>query len=236
MFTRSDREPDLFMDRRDAGRKLADALKHLKNEKPVVLALPRGGVPVAYEVAKALEAPLDLLMVRKIGAPGHEEYAAGAVVDGPEPQMVINQSAVRSLNISPEYLEEVKQRELEEIKRRRAKYLKDHPHVPVEGRTVILVDDGIATGSTARAAMKGLKQLNAKRTILAMPVAPGDTVEKFRADGYEVVCLASPAYFYAVGQQYRRFGQTQDEEVISLLQKARDEWMGNAIAVTEKSR
>ncbi|KAH7717887.1 hypothetical protein AAVH_14714 [Aphelenchoides avenae] len=115
---------DLFTDRREAGRKLAERLQHLKSEKPVVLALPRGGVPLAYEVAKVLEAPLDLLMVRKIGAPGHEEYGVGAVVDGASPQMVLNEEAVRMLHISREYLENTKRRELDEIVRRRAKYLK----------------------------------------------------------------------------------------------------------------
>ncbi|KAH7716748.1 hypothetical protein AAVH_15841 [Aphelenchoides avenae] len=167
---------DLFTDRREAGRKLAERLQHLKSEKPVVLALPRGGVPLAYEVAKVLEAPLDLLMVRKIGAPGHEEYGVGAVVDGASPQMVLNEEAVRMLHISREYLENTKRRELDEIVRRRAKYLKGHPPIPVEGRTCIVVDDGIATGYTARAALESLKQSGAKRAILAVPVAPEDTL------------------------------------------------------------
>jgi putative phosphoribosyl transferase len=210
----------LFSDRRDAGRKLAQALSHLASEHPIILALPRGGVPVAYEVAEALDAPLDLLFVRKIGAPGHPEFGVGAVVDGAEPQLVINPSA-EQLGIPRAYIEAEKTRELAEIERRRHAYLRGHAPLQVRGRTVIVVDDGIATGGTVRAALQGLAKVGTRRTVLAVPVAAEDTIASLSGEADEIVCLATPEPFYAVGLYYADFTQTEDAEVVALLDKAR---------------
>lgn len=210
----------LFADRRDAGRKLAPLLQRFAASHPVVLALPRGGVPVAYEVAEALQAPLDLIFVRKIGAPGHPEYGVGAVVDGSAPQIVISEAAA-TLGISRTYIDAQAARELDEIERRRAAYVGGRKPVPVLGRTVIVVDDGIATGSTVRAALRGLKNAKAGRTVLAVPLAAADTIGELRAEADEIVCLATPDPFYAVGLHYADFSQTSDEEVVELMEKAR---------------
>src|SRR6059058_677649 len=161
----------LFEDRRDAGRQLAAALAHYESSRPVVLALPRGGVPVGFEVAKALGAPLDVLLVRKIGAPGHEELGLGAVVDGHDPQLVLNEDLVRTVAPPPGYIEAEEQRQLAEIERRRRPYIGDRSPVAVEARTVIVVDDGIATGATVKAALRGLARSRPARLVLAVPVA-----------------------------------------------------------------
>jgi putative phosphoribosyl transferase len=208
--------PALFDDRRDAGRQLAHAARGYAVEDPVVLALPRGGVPVGYEVAKALGAPMDLVFVRKIGAPGHPEYGIGAVVDGDPPQVVLNDVA-RQLGIPAAYVEEQKRRELQEIERRRRAYLGDREPLAVKGRTVIVVDDGIATGGTVRASLRALRGAEAGRLILAVPVAAADTIESLRSEADEILCLATPEPFYAVGLYYRDFDQTSDEEVVRLL-------------------
>src|SRR5438552_8032254 len=189
----------LFHDRRDAGRQLAAALAAYRKNEPVVLALPRGGVPVGFEVAKALSAPLDVLLVRKIGAPGHEELGLGAVVDGHDPQLVLNEDVMRSVAPPPGYIEAEKQRQLAEIERRRQHYIGDRLPVAVEGRTIIVVDDGIATGATVKAALRGLARNGPARLVLAVPVAPADTVEELSADCDELVRLATPDPFYAVG-------------------------------------
>jgi putative phosphoribosyl transferase len=212
--------PVPFADRRDAGRKLADALRGHAALHPVVLALPRGGVPVAYEVAEALAAPLDLIFVRKIGAPGHPELGVGAVVDGSDPRIVVNPVAAQ-LGISRAYIDAQAARELEEIERRRLAYVGGRNPYPVRGRTVIVIDDGIATGGTARAALQGLAEAGARRTILAVPVAAVDTVEELRSDADEIVTLATPDPFYAVGLYYGDFTQTDDAEVVALMKKAR---------------
>jgi putative phosphoribosyl transferase len=208
-----------FADRRDAGRKLAEALQSFAPDKPVILALPRGGVPVAFEVARALKAPLDILMVRKIGAPGHEEYGIGALVDGAAAQVVINEQAARATGASQDYIDGVVARELAEIERRRAAYRVGLP-ISVTGRTVIVVDDGIATGGTVRAALQALARTGPARVILAVPVAPPDAVRELAAHCDEVICLASPSPFRAVGMHYRDFSQTSDGEVIQLLAEA----------------
>lgn len=210
-----------FLDRQDAGERLAEELLHLKQERPVVLALPRGGVPVAFEVAKALQAPLDLLMVRKLGAPGHAEYGIGAVIDGSDPQVVLNEEAMRIVRPTPEYVEEETQRQLVEIERRRARYFAGREPIPIAGRTVIVVDDGIATGGTVRVALKALRKANAARIVLAVPVAPRDTLDSLHDDADEVVCLSTPTDFRAVGLHYANFDQTSDAEVMQCLSAAR---------------
>lgn len=211
----------LFRNRRDAGQALARALMHLAGRDVVVLALPRGGVPVAFAVAKALSAPLDLLMVRKIGVPDFPELAAGAVVDGAPPEMVVNEAIVREMAIAPDYLEAAARRELAEIGRRRGLYLPGRPPEPLEGRTVILVDDGIATGATARVALQALARAGAAWRVLAAPVAPPELPAALRPLCDEVVILATPSPFGAVGAFYEDFTQTGDAEVIALLQQAR---------------
>ena len=207
-----------FADRRDAGRQLATALLPLQLDDPLVLALPRGGVPVAVEVAAALRAPLDLLLVRKLGAPGHSEYGIGALVDGEHPQLVLNEDVMRLLAPSPDYVEAEKQRQLLELERRRTRYFGDRQPLPVRGRTVILVDDGIATGGTVRVALRALRASGAATIILAVPVAPADTLESLRAEADRTVCLETPDPFLAVGNHYADFAQTTDDEVIALLQ------------------
>jgi len=209
-----------FRDRADAGRELIPRLMPYAAQKPVVLALPRGGVPVAFEVAKALQAPLDLVFVRKIGAPGHAEYGLGAVVDGAHPQVVLNEEALGHLRVPPGYIEEETQRQLKEIERRRQHYLAGRQPVDVEGRIAIVVDDGIATGGTVRAALKGLAQARPARLVLAVPVAPKDAVDRLRAEADEVICLITPEPFYAVGEHYDDFSQTSDREVTTLLDEA----------------
>lgn len=211
----------LFDDRRDAGRRLAAALASYRESHPVVLALPRGGVPVGFEIAKALGAPFDVLLVRKIGAPGHEELALGAIVDGHDPELVLNEDVVRSIAPPPGYIEAETQRQLTEIERRRQRYAGDRPPVPVEGRSVIVVDDGIATGATVKAALRGLARHRPARLVLAVPVAPADSLRELAAECDDVVCLATPEPFYAVGPHYRDFRQTEDAEVVRLLAEAR---------------
>lgn len=210
-----------FRDRADAGRQLVPRLMAYAADDVVVLALPRGGVPVAFEVAKALRAPLDLIFVRKIGAPGHAEYGLGAVVDGAHPQVVLNEEALSFVSVPSGYIEEETRRQLQEIERRRQHYLAGRQPVDVRNRVAIVVDDGIATGSTVRAALKGLAQARPARLILAVPVAPKDTVNRLKAEADEVICLMTPEPFYAVGQHYDDFRQTSDREVTTLLDEAR---------------
>lgn len=210
----------IFTDRRDAGRQLAEALRRFATEDPVVLGLPRGGVPVAYEVADELGVPLDVILVRKIGAPGHPELGIGAVVDGADPQVVLNAQVIDMVQPSQEYIRQEVERELAEIARRRSVYLGDRTPLPVRDRVVLVVDDGIATGGTVRAALQGLKSAGARRRVLAAPVGPPDVVADLRTAADEVVCLATPEPFIAVGLWYRDFTQTSDAEVIELLARA----------------
>ncbi len=210
-----------FKDRQDAGRQLADRLLRYKDERPVVLALPRGGVPIGYEIAVALDAPLDIVVVRKLGAPGQPELAIGAVVDGDTPQSVLNQDLVRLLGVSEEYLGREVDRQLREIRRRERLYRGDRPRASVEGRTIIVVDDGIATGASVRAALRGLRRVHLARLVLAVPVAPPDTVQALGAEVDDLICLSTPEPFMAVGQHYEDFSQPADEEVIELLDRAR---------------
>jgi len=210
----------LFRDRAQAGQELAEALAHLAGEAPLVLALPRGGVPVAYEVARALKAPLDLILVRKIGAPGNEELALGAVIDGANPQYVVNQGILRQINPPPSWFPEEMHRQLKELERRRQHYCGDRPAPSVAGRCVIVIDDGIATGATVRAALKGLRLAAPRRMVLAVPVGPRDEIEALQQEVDELVCLAMPEPFNGVGQHYADFEQTSDEQVVELLQRA----------------
>lgn len=207
--------------RRSAGQALASRLLEKHYDKPVVLALPRGGVPVAAEIASALHAPLDLLLVRKIGVPGHEELALGAVMDGDPPELIVNEAIRMSCGISDAELKTIEARELAEIERRRQKYLHGREPVSVEGCTAIVVDDGIATGATMRAALAGLKRRKPARLILAVGVAPLDIFDQMFSQANDVFCLVTPESLHAVGLHYGNFDQVSDEEVINLLEAAR---------------
>src|SRR6185503_8306313 len=174
------------------GRELAAAVLHLKNEQPIVLALPRGGVPVAFEVAGALSAPLDVVLVRKIGAPRQKELGLGAVVDGPHPQIVLNEDVVRAVQPGDEYIQAEAGREIAEIERRRDLYRRGRPPLDVRRRTVIVVDDGIATGGTMKAVLKALRELQPKKLVLAVPVAPADSIAELSPLADDVIVLAMP--------------------------------------------
>ena len=213
----------MFKNRKDAGRRLAARLSKYKDEHPVVLALPRGGVPVAYEVAMVLNAPLDVIVVRKLGAPGEPELGIGAVVDGDHPQSVLNEEVLRLLNVSDDYVNREVARELQEIRRRQESYRGGRSPERIEGRTAIVIDDGIATGGSVRAALRGVRRSNPLRLILAVPVAPPETVESLQPEVDELVCLSMPVFFHAVGQFYEDFQQTTDEEVVRLLKAAREQ-------------
>jgi putative phosphoribosyl transferase len=213
-------EGPAFRDRADAGRRLADALAHLHSRHPLVLALPRGGVPVAYEVATALDAELDLLFVRKLGAPGHEELGIGAVVDGADPQLVLNEAIARQAGAGPDYVKAELRRQLGEIDRRRRAYIGDRESIPIAGRTVIVVDDGIATGGTVKAALRGVRKVAPAHLVLAVPVAPANIIAGLRDECDELVCLRTPEVFYAVGAHYADFTQTEDDEVVALLARS----------------
>lgn len=212
----------VFNDRDEAGHALAARLagerrKGLLPDPIVVLALPRGGVPVAAPVARALNAPLDLMLVRKIGAPWQSELAVGAVVDGGQPEVVIDEQTSAATGASRAYIDEQSQIEWQEIERRRARYLRGRAPLPVQGATVIVVDDGIATGTTVRAALKALRRRGAARLVLAVPVAPHETLTRLQREVDRIVCLAEPYPFRAIGLHYRNFEQLSDEDVIALL-------------------
>ncbi len=206
-----------FRDRSEAGRRLAVALELFKQVRPVVLALPRGGVPVAAEVASALDAPLDIILVRKIGVPFQPELAMGAVVDGGAPLVVRNEDVIRMAGISAADFQAIRDRELAEIERRRQLYMGGRAPVEVAGRTAIVIDDGIATGATTRAALQATRLRNPKLLILAVPVAPSDTLAEMRVEADEVVCLEDHPDFGAIGYYYSDFRQVSDQEVIALL-------------------
>ena len=210
--------PDvMFADRREAGRRLAAELLRRDFAAPVVLALPRGGVPVGYEIARALGAPLDIIVVRKLGAPGQPELGIGAVADGDHPLGVLNQEVVKSLVVPDDYLEREVAAQLAEIRRRQTAYRGGRAAIPVAGRTAIVVDDGLATGGTMRAALRSVRRGTPARLVLAVPVAPPDALASLADEVDDTVCLATPEYFGAVGYFYRDFAQTTDEEVVRLL-------------------
>ena len=208
-----------FRNRVEAGQQLAKRLtKYVNRPDVLVLALPRGGVPVGYEVAQALKAPLDVFVVRKLGVPGHEELAMGAIASGGV--RVLNGSVVEGLSIPEDVIDAVAARELRELERRERAYRDDRPAPDMQGRTVILVDDGIATGSTMKAAIKALRQLEAARIVVATPTAALSTVREMGPDVDELVAVMTPADFAGVGQWYEDFSQTTDGEVRELLERA----------------
>lgn len=208
-----------FRDRSEAGRLLARQLEHYKNRpETLVLGLPRGGVPVAYEVAKAINAPLDVFIVRKLGVPGHEELGMGAIATGGA--RIINNEVVQMLGIPPNAIESVTAREQEELARRERLYRGERPAPNIRGRIVILVDDGLATGSTMRVALAAVRQQAPARLVVAVPTAPHETCVALRNDADEVVCASTPEPFYAVGGAYRSFEQTSDDEVRDLINRA----------------
>jgi putative phosphoribosyl transferase len=208
-----------FVDRTDAGRQLAKALATYKNQSPIVLALPRGGVPVAAEVAAALDAPLDLILVRKIGVPFQPELAMGAVVDGREPVIVRNEDVINLTGVSEQEFNNIRDQQLAEIERRRKLYLGDRPHPQITDRVVIVVDDGVATGATTRAALQAIRIRKPSKLVLAVPVAPTDTLEKLRGEADEVVCLEDYENFGAIGLFYSDFSQVSDTEVTETLSR-----------------
>ncbi|NLF31158.1 MAG: phosphoribosyltransferase [Planctomycetes bacterium] len=208
----------LFRDRTQAGLRLAEALEHLRDAEAVILALPRGGVVVAAAVARALEAPLDVLVVRKLGAPMQPEFGFGAVSGD---VCVLDDRTVRALGLSEDEINRVVAAERAELQRREAVYREGQPPLDVAGRTVVLIDDGLATGGTARAAVQALRHMHPARIVLAVPVAPPDTVAHLGRDVDELVCLAAPPDFQAVGRWYQYFDQISDEEVLDLLRQAR---------------
>jgi putative phosphoribosyl transferase len=215
----------IFADRADAGRRLARAVAELQRthpdlDRPVVLALPRGGVPVAFEVAQALDAPLGLVMVRKIGVPWQPELAAGAVVEGDPPSRFLNTDVVRDSGVSMAEIDAATARELAEIERRRNLYLGSRTPVAVEGADVILVDDGVATGATVRAALRGLRGRGARSLTLAIPVASAEVAIELDEEVDHLVCLSRPADLFAIGVHYTDFSQVPDDDVTALLRRA----------------
>ncbi|MHB1171092.1 MAG: phosphoribosyltransferase [Lacisediminihabitans sp.] len=211
----------MFTDRIDAGRRLAARLVHLRGRKLVVLGLPRGGVPVASEVASALGAPLDVIVIRKLGAPMHPEYALGAIGEGGV--RVIDPEAMRAMGVSEHELNAVERYERAELARRVARFRPNKDRLDLKGKTAVIVDDGIATGSTAKAACRVARELGAAEVVLAVPVAPPDWTDRLDGEADELVAVETPAPFFAVGQWYRDFPQTTDDEVVACLERAPSE-------------
>ena len=208
-----------FPNRAEAGHVLAKKLtQYAGRDDVIVLGLPRGGVPVAYEVARALRVRLDVFIVRKLGVPGFEELAAGAIASGG--MRVLNEDVVRALPNADEIIELVTQREVAELERREQEYRDGRPAPELQGLTIILIDDGLATGATMRAAVKALRQRGVSKIVVAVPVGPPDTCREFEDEADEVVCASAPEFFQAVGQYYEDFSQTSDDEVRDLLARA----------------
>jgi putative phosphoribosyl transferase len=212
----------LFRDRSDAGRQLAERIAVLNLHKPLVLALPRGGVPLAIEIAKTLQAPLDLLLVRKIGLPWQPELAVGAVLDGTKPHTVINEEVARRAHIDEADIARMARVQLEEIEHRRRMWLSHRAHLPIQGRSAIVVDDGVATGATVRVALEAVRKEGPVRLILASPVVPQYVAELLRGECDDAVFLATPKDLISVGMYYKDFHQLHDDEVKQLLNHAWD--------------
>jgi putative phosphoribosyl transferase len=210
----------MFRDRSDAGRQLAAKLLHLGDRGPVVLALPRGGVPVGFEVAHTLHAPLDLVLVRKIGVPWQPELALGAVTDGSDPEVFIDRNLASELAIPDAYITEETVRQIEELERRRRVYGAGRSPLDIAGRAAIVVDDGIATGATMRVALQATRRRNPSWLVLAVPVAAPDTLDRLRPEADEVVCVETPGGLGAIGFFYRDFHQVSDSEVTAILARA----------------
>lgn len=210
-----------FRNRIEAGKALAAALSSYRDQNPVILALPRGGVPVAAELAQLLDAPLDLVVVRKIGVPTQPELAMGAVVDGGAPIVVRNEDVISAIGIGEPEFQAICEKELAEIKRRRERYLSGRQPIEISGKTAIVVDDGIATGATVRAALRATRIRKPQKLVLAIPVAPTDTLREMRSEVDEVVCLESYDFFGSIGAYYSDFRQVNDDEVISSLAQSK---------------
>lgn len=217
----SDGPSSRFADRADAGRQLADRLRTRRFVDPLVLALPRGGVPVGYEIAEALDAPLDVMLVRKLGAPGFAELGLGAVVDGPEPQRFLNPKIIDAVKPPPGYLEAEEQRQLEVLAQRKKRLRQGQPPEPFDQRDVIVVDDGVATGATMKVTLKTLANAGARSMLVAVPVAPPEAVSMLGLDPQQFECLWTPPDFQSVGCYYADFTQLTDDEVVRLLERAR---------------
>lgn len=214
------RRRKIFADRDEAGRLLAEQLAGMNLAAPLVLALPRGGVPVGAQIATRLEAPLDVAFVRKLGAPGESELAIGAVSDGDAPEIVLNARLVEELGVGAEFISSAVARELAAIEQRRRDYADVRPAVSPSDRTVVVVDDGVATGMTMQAALRGLRRQNPARLLVAVPVASRDALAMLRQEADDVVCLSAPRRFGSVGSFYRTFAQVSDADVTTLLKAA----------------
>ncbi|SDE39896.1 phosphoribosyltransferase [Ruegeria marina] len=210
----------MFRDRIDAGQQLLRALPPLDPAETVIIALPRGGVPVAEVIAKGVGAPLDVVLVRKVGLPGQRELALAAVTNGDTPALTVNEDVARFAGLETDRIWDLAKPELETISRRREQYLGGRGQEPVKGKTVVVVDDGIATGATMRASLKHLRGREVARLIVAVPVAPGETVAALQGEADEIICLETPRHFHAVGLHYQVFDQVDDEEVIAALARA----------------
>lgn len=213
----------MFRDRSDAGQQLAAKLLHLGDFNPVVLALPRGGVPVGFEIARVLDAPLDLVLVRKIGVPWQPELALGAVTDGGDPEVFIDRTLATELGIDEQYITSETKRQVEELERRRRVYRAGRAPIEIAGRAAIVVDDGIATGATMRVALQATRRRNPSRLVLAVPVAAPDSLDRLRPETDEIVCVETPAGLGAIGFFYRDFHQVSDAEVTTILARAAEQ-------------
>lgn len=210
-----------FSDREEAGKMLALKLTEYSNKDTIVLAIPRGGVVIGYQVAHELKAPLDIIVPRKIGAPYNPELAIGAVAE--DGSLSLDESAVMYMNIPKSYIEEESRRQITEIRRRLKLYRGETPYPMLQDHVIIIVDDGIATGSTIKAAIASIRKKKPKSVVVAVPVAPRSTVKNLEKEADRVICLSTPEFFYAIGQFYVDFSQTTDGEVIRLLKKSREE-------------
>ncbi|MBL4619945.1 MAG: hypothetical protein JKX88_07600 [Marinicaulis sp.] len=215
----------MFENRNQAGAALADALAEYAEDIPVIYALLRGGAPVAAEVAKRLNAPLDLILVRKIGAPGQSELAIGAVVDGAAPTIILHEDIIRDIGVSDSFIQKAKEVALTEIEERRKIFFRDHKQISPAGKTAIIVDDGLATGATMEAAVKAMRKAGAKRIVVAIPVAPSEAIARFRSIVDDVICLETPTPFWSVGNHYHAFPQLTNADVIRI----QDEFEGHGI-------